>query len=188
MEMNSFTSLKFRSAWMPPAVAHAPMVTRYFEARRTCWMRSASCCVVMEPSTSERSYGPLTTAREASAKLAISISPATASNSSSQSSKLNWQPSQDANFHTASFGLCSRLISNLPFHQQVLHAAVLEYRAVLADKMRPVLAMAAKANCALHVALHRKVYMFRGNAVFRQFRRREAHHDFGATHQRERIR
>ena len=27
-EMNSFTSRKLRSAWMPPAVAHAPMVTR----------------------------------------------------------------------------------------------------------------------------------------------------------------
>ena len=32
-------------------------------------MRSASCGVVIEPSTSERSYGPRTTAREASTKV-----------------------------------------------------------------------------------------------------------------------
>ena len=28
--MNSFTSLKLRNAWMPPAVAHAPIVTSTF--------------------------------------------------------------------------------------------------------------------------------------------------------------
>src|SRR5271166_2069378 len=75
-------------------------------------MRSASWGVVMEPSTSERSYGPLTTAREASGKLAISTASATASSSSSQSSRLNWQPSHEENFHTASFGLCF-LLCNL---------------------------------------------------------------------------
>src|SRR6266568_6751846 len=151
-------------------------------------MRSASCGVVMEPSTSERSYGPLTTAREASRKLSISISPATASSSSSQSSRLNWHPSQDANFQTASLGFCtrlSRLISYLPFHQQVLHPAVLEDRAVLADKVRPVLAVPAQANGALHVALHRNVDLFRSQAVFLQFRHRVAHHDLRAADQRQ---
>src|SRR6266699_6472971 len=101
------------------------MVTRYFETRRTLWMRSSSCGVVMDPSTSDRSYGPFTTARDASGKLAISISPATASSSSSQSSKLNWQPSQEENFQTASFGFCFRSISNLPLYEQVLHMAIL---------------------------------------------------------------
>ena len=43
---------------MPPAVAQAPMVTSAFDAARTRWIRSASCSVVIEPSTSERSYGP----------------------------------------------------------------------------------------------------------------------------------
>src|SRR5215813_7192115 len=66
-------------------------------------MRSASCGVVTEPSTSDRSYGPLTIALDASTKYAICIASATASNSSSQSSRLNWQPSHEANFHTASF-------------------------------------------------------------------------------------
>ena len=38
------------------------------------------------------------------ATLATSTAPATASSSSSQSSKVSWQPSQEASFHTASFG------------------------------------------------------------------------------------
>ena len=35
----------------------------------------------------------------------MSTSPASVSSSSSQSSTLSWQPSQEANFHTASLGL-----------------------------------------------------------------------------------
>ena len=58
---------------MPPEVAHAPMVTRNLDACRTSRMRSASCGVVIEPSTSDRSYGPATTSRDASGKLAIWI-------------------------------------------------------------------------------------------------------------------
>ncbi len=57
--MKSSTSAKFFSAWMPPAVAQAPIVTSFRERRRTSLIRSASCAVVTEPSTSERSYGPL---------------------------------------------------------------------------------------------------------------------------------
>src|SRR5271165_6578972 len=122
MEVNSFTSLKLRSAWMPPAVAQAPIVTRNLEARRMPWMRSASCGVVMEPSTRERSYGPLSTARDASGKFAISTASATASSSSSQSSRLNWQPSHEENFQTANFGLCLRF-SNLPPSAESLESA-----------------------------------------------------------------
>src|SRR5512142_1928430 len=109
----------------------------------------------MDPSTSERSYGPFTIARDASGKLAISTSPATASNSRSQSSRLNWQPSQEANFQTASFGLTRT--SHLPQRQQVPDPVVAEHRAVLADERRPVLAVAAEADAALHVPLHRHV-------------------------------
>ncbi len=68
MDRNSATSPKFRRAWMPPAVAHAPMVIRRRETARTCWMRSISSGVVTEPSTRETSYGPSTTARVASGK------------------------------------------------------------------------------------------------------------------------
>src|ERR1700693_3225386 len=53
--VNSRTSLKLRSAWMPPAVAQAPMVTRARDCRRTVCRRCASCGVVTEPSTSDRS-------------------------------------------------------------------------------------------------------------------------------------
>src|ERR1051326_3662763 len=31
---NTFTSAKLRSAWIPPAVAHAPIVIRNFDCRR----------------------------------------------------------------------------------------------------------------------------------------------------------
>jgi hypothetical protein len=66
--MNSSASAKFFSAWTPPAVAQAPIVTSFRDARRTCLIRSASCAVVTDPSTSERSYGPLIVARVASRK------------------------------------------------------------------------------------------------------------------------
>ena len=57
---NSSTSAKLRSASMPPAVAHAPIVTTRRERARTSRMRSASSAVVIDPSTIDRSYGPST--------------------------------------------------------------------------------------------------------------------------------
>ena len=38
-EVNSATSAKFRSAWIPPCVAHAPIVTRILD----CWRTSRMC-------------------------------------------------------------------------------------------------------------------------------------------------
>ena len=66
--VNSRTSLKLRSAWMPPAVAQAPMVISVRDCLRTACSRSASCGVVTEPSTSDTSYGPRMTPRVASGK------------------------------------------------------------------------------------------------------------------------
>ena len=43
------------SAWMPPAVAQAPMVTSFRDCARMSRIRSASWGVLTEPSTSERS-------------------------------------------------------------------------------------------------------------------------------------
>src|ERR1039457_1432915 len=169
MEMNSFTSLKLRSAWIPPAVAHAPMVTRNLEARRMPWMRSASCGVVMEPSTS---------AGEASGKFAISTAPATASSSSSQSSRLNWHPSHEENFQTASLGL-RNAISDLRLAKNGRDAGQREYRAVLADKGGTVLAMAAKADAAFHVAFRRQINALRRHAALQQLHHGKAHHDLG---------
>jgi hypothetical protein len=104
-EVNSATSAKLRRAWIPPLVAHAPMHTSIRDAARIWMIRRASRSVVTEPSTRDTSYGPSTTALDASVKCAISTAPATASSSSSQSSRVSWQPSQDASFHTASLGL-----------------------------------------------------------------------------------
>ena len=67
-------------------------------------MRSSSSGVVIDPSTSETSYGPSTTARVASGKYAMCTSPARGMSSSSQLSRVSWHPSHEANFHTASFG------------------------------------------------------------------------------------
>src|SRR5512135_1017323 len=119
-------------------------------------MRSASCGVVIDPSTSDTSYGPLATAREASGKFAISIAPAIASSSRSQSSRVSWHPSHEANFHTASFGLRWRFTSYLPRGQQPLDPVEPEHRAILADELRPALAMPAEPHAALHVPLHRQ--------------------------------
>ena len=52
--MYSFTSAKFFRAWMPPAVAQAPMVISFFDWARTSLMRSASCGVVIDPSGLDR--------------------------------------------------------------------------------------------------------------------------------------
>ena len=89
---------------------------------RTWRIRSASAAVVMEPSTRDRSYGPGAPALEASRKCAIRTWPARASSSSSQSSRVSWQPSQEANFHTARLGglLVRRQSSQLPDGQQRL--------------------------------------------------------------------
>jgi hypothetical protein len=44
-----------RSAWIPPAVAQAPIAMSRRERARMSRMRSASCGVVIEPSTIETS-------------------------------------------------------------------------------------------------------------------------------------
>ena len=85
-------------------MAHAPIVTSRRELSRIRLIRRASAGVVIEPSTNETSYGPVTSARDISVKCAMWTAPARLNSSSSQSSKLSWQPSQDANFHTARVG------------------------------------------------------------------------------------
>jgi hypothetical protein len=80
------------------------MVTSTFDCSRTCRMRCASPDVVIEPSTSDTSYGPGRTVLDASRKCEIRTALATAASSSSQSSRVSWQPSHEANFQTASVG------------------------------------------------------------------------------------
>src|SRR5690554_3858989 len=111
------------------------------------------------------------------------MAPATASSSSSQSSRLSWQPSQEANFQTASLGLRRAMASEFSDGQQSGNAGKVEHRSVFADKDRAELAMAAQADGALHVAFHRKVDALRNHATLHQRLGRKAHHDLGATHE-----
>src|SRR5262245_7916260 len=144
-------------------------------------MRSTSCGVLIEPSTSDRSYGPLATAREASTKLQISISPATASSSSSQSSRLNWQPSHDANFPTPSFVFLCLSILQLTDSKPVRDAVIAEDRAIFADELRAELTVAAKADGTLHVAFHRQENVFGKHSALLQLKYRVSHHHLGAA-------
>src|SRR5579883_1477850 len=141
----------------------------------------------MDPSTSERSYGPLTRALDASGKEAISICPATASSSSSQSSRLNWQPSQEANFQTASFGLCCTAISYLSLSKPPLERIIAEHRTILALKERPKLAMSTQTQRALHIAFQGKKDMLPCQPALLEFQQREVHHDLRPAEQRDGI-
>src|ERR1700756_543022 len=142
-------SAKLRSACTPPAVAHAPMVTSSLDCSRISRMRCSSWWVVIDPSTSDTSYGPPTIALDASAKVAICTWSARVSSSSSQSSRVSWQPSQEANFHTANVvGLTLNL---LPLQQRAGNV-VTDDGAVAAQQQRTQLAMTAPADSALHVA------------------------------------
>src|ERR1035437_1090116 len=94
-------------------------------------------------------------AREASGKFAISTAPATASSSSSQSSRLNWQPSHEENFQTASLGL-RNAISDLRLAKNGRDAGQREHRAVLAKKRWARLGKAAKGHAPFPFAPPRK--------------------------------
>ena len=81
------------------------MVTSARERRRTSWMRSASCGVVIEPSTSDRSYGPATIAPRRLGEIGDLDRAGDGEQLVLAIEQLSWQPSQEANFQTASFGL-----------------------------------------------------------------------------------
>src|SRR6056297_1644842 len=93
----------------------------------------------------------------------MSTSPAMASSSSSADSSESWQPSQEANFHTATLGLPMRssitaTSSQLPHIEQPGHLGPGEHRAVTAQEHRSELAVAAGADTAAHVALEGHVH------------------------------
>src|ERR1019366_5081530 len=174
------------------------IVIRVRDWRRISWMRSAACGVVTEPSTREMSYGPFWIARDASAKFATSTAPDRARSSSSQSRMASWQPAHDASLKTASVGLrtasaprrvrCKPIVtSHLPDLQKARQLVVAEDRPVLADEVRPDLAMPAKADGALHVALHREVDHGCGNAALQELEHREPHHHFGTAEHRDAV-
>ena len=67
--------------------------------------------------------------------------------------QVSWQPSHEANFQTASFGLRGLFISQFANVEQRFHPVVAKNRTVLADERRPELAMTAKTDRAFHIAL-----------------------------------
>src|SRR5450755_502746 len=108
-------------------------------------------------------------------------------NSSSQSSRLNWQPSQEANFQTASFGFRLRIILDLPFHQQRSQTAILEDRSIFTDEVWPVLTMSTETNAAFHVAFHREKDAFRRYSLLFQLCCCATHQDFRPADHRYRV-
>src|ERR1022692_1317378 len=173
-------SAKFRSAWMPPVVAHAPMVTSVADCSRIRRMLSASLGVVTEPSTSETSYGPGRWVEVASVKWTMSTSAASASSSSWQSSRVSWQPSHEASFHTASFG---RAMSELPHRKQRSRSLVVDDRSVPAQQQWAQLAVPALGYAAAHIPLHRNPDASRGEAARVQSTGGEPQHDLRAADQ-----
>src|SRR5271168_2638729 len=115
----------------------------------------------------------------------MSIFPARASSSSSQSSRLNWQPSQEANFHTASLGfrLVVAAISQLPHGQEPADPVVAHDGSVAAYQGRAELAVTALPDGAFHVALQGKKDPLRGDAGGFERAGGEAHHDLRAADQ-----
>ena len=103
---------------------------------------------------------------------------------------MSWQPSQLANFQTASFGCGARpsRSSQLPHRRAVRPDRVEgEHRAVDAEQVLAQLAVAAQAHAAAHVALQGQPDPFDGATPARgELRRDVAHHHLGPAHQRER--
>src|SRR6478672_1794940 len=118
---------------------------------------------------------------DASGKYASSTSPASVRSSSSKSSKLNWQPSHDANLKTPSFNLCFGLELMVSL-QPRLHLWIGKNGSVFADEERSHLAMTTEPNGALHVTLHREIDLagFETSALERL--NDKTHHDFRAAH------
>src|SRR5690242_9609379 len=120
----------------------------------------------------------------------MSIAPVTASSSFSQSNRLSWQPSQDANFHTASFGLffrCTAILLNFPFAQKMFYLTMADNWSIFADKFRPKLAVTAQPNPTFHISFQRNIDVVTADPALFQFHRCEAHHHFRAAYHCYRI-
>src|SRR5260221_322506 len=119
----------------------------------------------------------------------MSIAPATASSSSSQSRRESWQPSQEENFQTASLGFLDwAAMSELPHAEDRAKLLVGEDRPVSADEGRAELAVAAEADSAFHVALHGDVHGTCRHAGGSEPGDGETHHHFGPADERDGVR
>src|SRR6516162_5640293 len=112
---------------------------------------------------------------------------ATASSSSSQSSRLSWQPSQEANFHTARRGRVCRSTLNLPYVEKRGDAIKAKDWAVATDEGRPELTMPAEPDRAFHVAFHREEDSVCAQPALAQRIDGKPHHDLRSAHHRHRV-
>src|SRR5579864_7708803 len=122
-----------------------------------------------------------------SGKNAMSTAPASATSSSSQSSRLNWHPSHDANLNTPMRGF-EFLVAFLELTMASHPAAqlrVTEHRSVLAQEVRAHLAVPAEAHRALHVEFHGQENLFVRYGPPAELPHDKAHHDLRAAGHRD---
>src|SRR5665647_2345755 len=106
--------------------------------------------------------------------------------SSSQLSRVSWQPSHEANFQTASLGWRCSGTSYLPESEQAGDLGVGQHRAVDADEQLAVLAVPAQADPAAHVAFQGDPDAVGAHAPRDERQRRVPHHDLGTADEGER--
>ena len=112
--------------------------------------------------------------------------PTSVRSSSSQSSRLSWQPSQDENLQTAMRRFAIRLWRahrSRSDNQLFERLAVSEDGTVTAEQQRTELAVAAPADSALHVALERHTNRARGDSEIGKCPDSEPHHDLRTAHE-----
>src|SRR6516225_6431423 len=107
---------------------------------------------------------------------------ATASSSSSQSSRLSWQPSQEANFHTARRGRVCCFTLNLSYVEKRGDAIETKDWAIATDEGRPELTMPAEPDRAFHVAFHREEDSVCDQPTLAQRIDAKSHHDLRPAH------
>src|SRR6516165_8117184 len=112
---------------------------------------------------------------------------ATASSSSSQSSRLSWQPSQEANFHTARRGRVCRATLNFPLVEKRGDSIETKDWAFATDKGGPELTMPANPNRAFHVAFHREKDAVCDQPALAQRIDGKPHHDLRSAHHCHRV-
>ena len=102
---------------------------------------------------------------------------------------LSWQPSQEANFHTASFGLRGAAIRARAPSAAARRRSQGNTGPSLADERRPELAVPAEADRALHAALERDEDALRRHAALAAVPAAEKRIiDLGPADHRERVR
>ena len=166
------------------------MVTSFAENLRTWRIRSTSSGVVIEPSTIDTSYGPSTVARVASRKYAISTPSGERAAARPRSRACeSWQPSHDANFQTASFGLRSDRHQSSRTPNAAFRLRPAENRAVAAYERRTPLAVAAVADAQRMLrSIESAMRLAAQTPRVEQGLDREAHHHLGtADHRHARV-